>query len=56
MISEGANALQVKRRMGHEDIRTTYNVYGTSLMTMRTPWLNVWTNGPSVGPEVLGIC
>lgn len=28
MISEGANALQVKRRMGHEDIRTTYNVYG----------------------------
>ena len=28
MISEGANALQVKRRMGHEDIRTTYNVCG----------------------------
>jgi integrase len=28
MISEGANPLQVKRRMGHEDIRTTYNVYG----------------------------
>jgi integrase len=30
MISEGANALQVKRRMGHEDIRSTYNVYGLS--------------------------
>jgi hypothetical protein len=28
MIAEGANALQVKRRMGHEDIRTTYNLYG----------------------------
>jgi integrase len=28
MIAEGANALQVKRRMGHEDIRTTFNVYG----------------------------
>lgn len=28
MIAEGANPLQVKRRMGHEDIRTTYNVYG----------------------------
>lgn len=28
MISEGANALQVKRRMGHEDVRTTFNVYG----------------------------
>jgi integrase len=28
MISEGANALQVKRRMGHKDIRTTFNIYG----------------------------
>jgi integrase len=28
MIAEGANALQVKRRMGHEDIRTTFNIYG----------------------------
>lgn len=28
MISEGANALQVKRRMGHEDVRTTFNIYG----------------------------
>lgn len=28
MIAEGANALQVKRRMGHEDVRTTFNIYG----------------------------
>ncbi len=28
MIAEGANALQVKRRMGHEDIRTTFHIYG----------------------------
>jgi integrase len=28
MIAENANPLQVKRRMGHEDIRTTYNLYG----------------------------
>jgi integrase len=28
MIDEGAGQEQVKRRMGHEDIRTTYNVYG----------------------------
>lgn len=28
LIAEGANPLHVKRRMGHEDIRTTYNVYG----------------------------
>ena len=28
MVSEGGNALQVKRRMGHEDVRTTFNVYG----------------------------
>lgn len=28
LISEGANPMHVKRRMGHEDIRTTYNVYG----------------------------
>jgi integrase len=28
MIAEGANALQLKRRMGHEDIRTTFNIYG----------------------------
>lgn len=28
MIAEGANALQIKRRMGHEDIRTTFHIYG----------------------------
>ncbi|HYN36058.1 MAG TPA: site-specific integrase [Actinomycetota bacterium] len=28
MIDEGADPLQVKRRMGHEDIRTTLNTYG----------------------------
>ncbi len=28
MIDEGADPLQVKRRMGHEDIRTTFNTYG----------------------------
>ena len=28
MISDGADPLQVKRRMGHEDIRTTYGTYG----------------------------
>jgi integrase len=28
MIDEGADPLLVKRRMGHEDIRTTYNLYG----------------------------
>jgi hypothetical protein len=26
--AEGANTLQGKRRMGHEDIRPTFNVYG----------------------------
>jgi integrase len=28
MISDGADPLQIKRRMGHADIRTTYNLYG----------------------------
>ena len=28
MVDEGADPLQVKRRMGHEDIRTTFNLYG----------------------------
>ncbi len=28
VIDDGADPLQVKRRMGHEDIRTTYNLYG----------------------------
>ncbi len=28
MINDGADPLQVKRPMGHEDIRTTYNLYG----------------------------
>lgn len=28
MINEGGDPLQVKRRMGHEDIRTTLNTYG----------------------------
>lgn len=28
MIDEGADSLQIKRRMGHEDIRTTLNIYG----------------------------
>jgi integrase len=28
MINDGADPLQVKRRMGHEDIRTTFNTYG----------------------------
>lgn len=28
MIDEGGDPLQVKRRMGHEDIRTTLNTYG----------------------------
>jgi integrase len=28
MIDKGAGPEQVKRRMDHEDIRTTYNVYG----------------------------
>lgn len=28
MIHEGGDPLQVKRRMGHEDIRTTLNTYG----------------------------
>ncbi len=28
MISDGADPFQVKRRMGHEDIRTTYGTYG----------------------------
>lgn len=28
MFADGANPLQVMRRMGHEDIRTTYNLYG----------------------------
>lgn len=28
MIPEGGDPLQVKRRMGHEDIRTTLNTYG----------------------------
>ncbi|CAN5506898.1 hypothetical protein BH20ACT21_BH20ACT21_03820 [soil metagenome] len=28
MIVDGADPLQVKRRMGHEDIRTTFDTYG----------------------------
>jgi integrase len=28
MINDGADPLQVKRRMGHEDIRTTFDTYG----------------------------
>lgn len=28
MIDDGADPLQVKRRMGHEDVRTSLNVYG----------------------------
>ncbi|HEX2057907.1 MAG TPA: tyrosine-type recombinase/integrase [Actinomycetota bacterium] len=28
MIDEGGDALEIKRRMGHEDIRTTLNTYG----------------------------
>jgi hypothetical protein len=28
MIDEGADPLQMMRRMGHSDIRTTYNLYG----------------------------
>ncbi len=28
MIDDGADPLQIKRRMGHEDIATTYNLYG----------------------------
>lgn len=28
MIDEGGDPLQVKRRMGHEDIHTTLNTYG----------------------------
>ncbi len=28
MVDEGADPLQIKRRMGHEDIRTTFNTYG----------------------------
>jgi integrase len=28
MINDGADPLQVKRRMGHEDIRTTFETYG----------------------------
>ena len=28
MINDGADPLQVKRRMGHEDIRTTFGTYG----------------------------
>ena len=28
MIDESGDPLQVKRRMGHQDIRTTLNIYG----------------------------
>ncbi|CAN5755241.1 hypothetical protein BH18ACT15_BH18ACT15_02730 [soil metagenome] len=28
MVDDGADPLQVKRRMGHEDVRTTFNLYG----------------------------
>jgi integrase len=28
MIDDGADPLQIKRRMGHEDVRTTLNLYG----------------------------
>jgi integrase len=28
MIAEGADPLQIKRRAGHEDVRTTFNLYG----------------------------
>ncbi|CAN5755286.1 hypothetical protein BH18ACT15_BH18ACT15_02740 [soil metagenome] len=43
MIDYGTDPLQVMRRMGHSDIRTTYNrtTYnptGTSFPTARTSW------------------
>jgi hypothetical protein len=28
MINDGADPLQVQRRMGHDDIRTTFDTYG----------------------------
>jgi integrase len=28
MIHDGADPLRIKRRMGHEDVRTTFNTYG----------------------------
>ena len=32
MIDVGADPLWVMRRMGHSDIRTTYNLYGPALL------------------------
>jgi len=38
MIDDGADPLQVKRRMGHEDVRTTFNLYGHLSPTARMSW------------------
>lgn len=56
LISEGANALQVKRRMGHEYIRTTYNVHGHLFDDDEDALVERLDPRASVGPEVLGIC
>ena len=61
MIAEGSNALQVKGRMGHEDIRTTYNIYGHSSTTMRTHLSSVWiaARGQRLSARalvMLGVC
>ena len=38
MIDDGAEPRQVKRRIGYEDVRTTFNLYGTCSPTARTSW------------------
>jgi integrase len=39
MMDERADPLQVTRRMGHEDVRTTFNLYGHRFPNRR---MNSW--------------
>ena len=42
MVDGGADPLQVMRRMGHSDIRTTYNLYGHLFPDREDELLRSW--------------
>jgi hypothetical protein len=45
MIDDGADPLQIKRRMGHEDVRTTLNLYGHLFEDREGNWSPLSTAG-----------
>ncbi len=66
MIDDGADPLQVKRRMGHKDVRTSLNVYGhlfpdreeelvAALDRRRESVQDVAQTWPASGGEVVGL-